>query len=194
MKKTNKKEEVIKLDLGCGPNKKDGFIGVDSMQFKDQKTKKGKVDVVHDLTKKWPWKDESVDEVHCSHFVEHLTAKERIFFANELYRVLKKAEHKDGKPVKGFATIVTPHWASARAYGDMTHQWPPVSEFWYYYLGKEWRKDNAPHNTDYKCDFSCLIHFMVRADISLRNQEYQQHALANFKEAAQDLVAQVIKQ
>lgn len=145
----------MKLDLGCGKNKKEGFVGVDSISFPG-------VDVVADLVKpilkplpdhlveyadllerkaegfeNWPWDDSSVDEAHASHFVEHLRPRERIHFSNELYRVLQPGAK---------ATIIVPHWKSCRAYGDMTHTWPPVSEFWFYYLKKEWRLQNAPHN------------------------------------------------
>ncbi len=54
----------LKLDLGCGPNPREGFHGVDSIKF-------DKVGTVADLTKPWPFENDSVDEVHCSHFVEH---------------------------------------------------------------------------------------------------------------------------
>ena len=137
-----KAKAPLKLDLGCGIHKQVGFHGVDVRKFEG-------VDTVADLRKKWPWRDNSVAEVHCSHFVEHLTAPERIHFVNELHRVMEKGAK---------ATIITPHWASCRAYGDLTHQWPPVSEFWWYYLSKSWRegtkeqdyKDaNAPHNDGY---------------------------------------------
>ena len=169
---------VIKLDLGCGPNKREGFVGADAIKFPG-------VDVVVDLaTKKWPWKDESVEEAHASHFVEHLTGAQRIHFANELHRVLKKGAK---------ATIITPHWASTRAYGDVTHQWPPVSEFWYYYLLAEWRKVNAPHNAGYTCDFDATWGYSMNPTLAARNAEYQQHALGNYKEAAMDLIATVTK-
>ena len=166
----------LKLDLGCGKNKKEGFIGVDSRDFGQ--------DVTQDLTQKWPWEDGSVGEVHCSHFVEHLKADERIHFVNELHRVL----HKGCK-----ATIIVPHWASCRAYGDLTHQWPPVSEFWFYYLSKEWRAVNAPHNDGYDCDFDATWGYSLRQDLVSRNQEYQMYAMSNFKEAAQDIIATLTK-
>jgi SAM-dependent methyltransferase len=169
----------MKLDVGCGPNKKEGFVGLDKLQFPG-------VDHVLDVgSARWPFDDGSVEEIHCSHMVEHLTPKERIHFANEACRVLQKG---------GKALIVTPHWASARAYGDMTHQWPPVSEFWYPYLNVEWRKANAPHNTEYTCDFDVTPGgYSIRADLTVRNLEYQQYALLNFKEAAQDLAQTIIK-
>src|SRR5262245_46557037 len=92
--------KLLKLDLGCGRNPREGFEGVDHMDF----GQKHKVD----LRGPWPWKDKSVEEAHCSHFIEHLTAKERIHFVNELHRVLIP---------NGKATVITPHWASMRAYG-----------------------------------------------------------------------------
>lgn len=169
--------DALKIDLGCGKNKREGFLGVDSIAFEG-------VDVVADLRQKWPWEDDSVDEVHASHFVEHLTAPERIHFVNELYRVLKKG---------GKAMVITPHWASCRAYGDLTHQWPPVSEFWFYYLKEEWRAVNAPHNQDYRCNFDTTWGYSQHPSIVPRNQEFQQFALQFYKEAAQDMVATLTK-
>jgi hypothetical protein len=174
----------IKLDLGCGPNKKESFTGVDSRQFKG-------VDVVHDLTKiPWPWKDNSVTEVHMSHMLEHFTAMERVQVLNELFRILI---------VGGKASIITPHWASNRAYGDFTHQWPPVAEMMFYYISKEWRKTNAPHtdiewNPDgYTCDFEATWAYGMRQDLLSRSQDYQMYALSNYKEAASDLIATLTK-
>ena len=169
---------MVKVDLGCGPGKRDGFIGVDCRQFD------GKVDIVHDLRKKWPWKDGEVEEAHCSHFIEHLTGPQRIHFVNELYRVLQPG---------GKCTVIVPHWASCRAYGDLTHQWPPVSEFWFYYLSKDWRLANAPHNDGYDCNFQATWGYAMRPDLSVRNSEFQQFAFANYKEAIQDLIATLIK-
>jgi SAM-dependent methyltransferase len=167
----------FKLDLGCGKNKKEGFIGVDSKEFPG-------VDLVHDLTKPWPWPDNCVDAVHCSHFVEHLKAEERILFVNELYRVLKP---------KAQAAIICPHWASTRAYGDLTHQWPPVCEMWFHYLSKTWRDENAPHNDFYLCDFETTYGYGLNPTILTRSQEYQQFAVAFYKESVQDIHATLTK-
>lgn len=166
----------LRLDFGCGPNPREGFEGVDSRAFGQKHTV--------DLRKPWPWKNESVAEANASHFVEHLTAPERVHFVNELYRVLVPA---------GRCQIVTPHWASCRAYGDLTHQWPPVSEFWFYYLLAAWRAANAPHNDDYECDFDATWGYSMLPPIAARNQEYQQFALSNYKEAAQDIIATLVK-
>lgn len=172
--------ELLKLDFGCGPNKRAGFTGVDVTAFPG-------VDQVVDLTHTpWPWPDNSVAEAHASHFVEHLTAMQRVAFCNELYRVLVP---------NGTCQIIVPHWASCRAYGDPTHQWPPVSEFWFYYLSQEWRNGNAPH-TDAKhleggfnCHFEATWGYSMRPDLQVRNSEFQQHAMSNFKEAITDMHA-----
>lgn len=166
------------LDIGCGKNKKQGYIGVDRIKFDG-------VDVVLDIGKDgWPWEDESVDGVYSSHVVEHLDSNERVHFVNELYRVLKKGCQ---------AQIITPHWASCRAYGDLTHKWPPVSEFWFYYLSKAWREQNAPHNDMYSCDFEVTWGYVMNPGLTARNAEYQQYGMQWYREAIHDTVATLIK-
>ena len=176
--------EPIRLDIGCGINKKKGFIGIDRLKFDG-------VDInLNAGTEKLPYDDDSVEEIHTSHFLEHLKAMERIHFVNECHRVLKK----DAK-----LTIVVPHWGSNRAYGDMTHQWPPVSEMWFYYLDKSWRKVNAPHNDaehlegGYTCDFLFTFGYSMHPSLISRNPEYQQFALQNYKESAMDIIATLSK-
>jgi len=168
----------VKLDLGCGPNKREGYIGVDSRQFPN-------VDVICDLGKdKWPWQDDTVEEAVCSHMLEHLEPAERIHFVNELHRVFKKGAK---------CQIITPHWASTRAYGDLTHKWPPVCEFWYYYLLKGWRDANAPHNDGYTCDFDAVWGYAMNQALAVRAPEHQQFALSWYKEAASDMIATITK-
>jgi predicted SAM-dependent methyltransferase len=175
---------VLRLDFGCGPNKRDGFEGVDRIAFPG-------VDHVLDIgTAAWPWKDGTVLEALASHFVEHLTATQRVHFCNELYRVLIPG---------GTCQIIVPHWASCRAYGDPTHQWPPVSEFWFYYLSKDWRGGNAPHTSKehtpdgFACDFEATWGYSLHPSLHARSAEHQQFATANYKEACQDIVATLKK-
>lgn len=178
---------MIKIDLGCGKNKRDGFIGVDSIDFEG-------VDVVLNVGKDpWPWEDNTVDEVHASHFVEHLEADERIHFVNELHRVLKDPVYDRGQIVSGKCTVIVPHWSSQRAYGDLTHKWPPVSEFWFYYLDKDWRAVNAPHNQDYKCNLAVTWGYSMHPAIQSRNTEYQQFSMQWYKEACSDLIATITR-
>ncbi len=170
---------LLKLDLGCGPNKREGFHGVDSIPFVG-------VDTVTDLRKPWPFADSSVSEAHCSHCIEHFTGEERVHICNELHRVLVPG---------GTCLMIAPYWESGRAYGDFTHQWPPICGFWFQYLKKEWRAANAPHNDikfnpkGYSCDFEVTWGFNLRGDVAVRNQEWQQFAMANYKEVCQDVIA-----
>lgn len=174
----------LKLDFGCGPHKREGFQGVDCTAFVG-------VDHVVDLTQApWPWADGSVSEAHASHFIEHLNAMQRVQFFNELHRVLAPG---------GTCQVIIPHWASCRAYGDPTHQWPPVSEFAWYYLSRDWRAQNAPH-TDaanlpggFSCHFEATWGYAMRPDLAVRNQEFQQMAMANYKEAITDMIATLKK-
>ena len=181
--KVEQADQPLRLDIGCGKNKREGFVGVDQYKMDG-------VDIVHDMREPWPWQDDSVEEVHCSHFLEHLTGKERVHFMNELHRVLKQGAK---------ASIIAPHWCSNRAYGDFTHQWPPIAEMFFYYLNKDWRKAQAPHtdvefNADgYSCDFDATWGYALHPQLMTRNQEYQQFAMAFYKEAAQDIVATLIK-
>ena len=93
------------------------------------------------------------------------------------------------------ATVIVPHWASNRAYGDPTHKWPAISEMFFWYLDKSWRSANAPHsdkqNWDggYDCDFEFSYGYTVHPTIAVKATESQQYALSFYKEACQDIVA-----
>ena len=186
--------ELLKIDLGCGGGKQDGFLGADAIEFPG-------VDFVTDLRLRWPWKDESVAEARSAHFLEHLTnldgKNERVHFFNELYRVLVPG---------GTCALILPHWCSNRYYGDPTHK-EPFSEMGFYYLARDWRLGNkekgiganAPH-TDaslvkgmYNCNFEATWGYGLHPQILLRNAESQQFAIQFYKEAAMDLHATLVK-
>ena len=173
----------LKLDLGCGTRKREGFVGVDRRKFDG-------VDIVTDLMKKWPWDDGTAEEINMSHSLEHFSGIQRVHIFNEMYRVMQKGAK---------ATITTPNWSSGRAYGDFTHQWPPVSEMLFNYLNKTWRAENAPDNDiqwnpqGYSCDFDHTGGYSLHPHLNGRNQEYQQHALTFWKEAGLDIITTLIK-
>ena len=168
--------EPLRLDIGCGKTKMDGWEGVDSIDFGQKH--------VHDIRKGLPWiADGSVSEVRSSHFVEHLTGTERIAFFNELYRVMK---------VGATAQIVTPNWSHACAYGDPTHQWPPMSQWYPLYLNKAWRDVNAPH-APYTCDFDHVVAGSWDQSIEGRNAEHKQFAMNSYTNAWRDLIVTLTK-
>jgi hypothetical protein len=68
----------LKLDLGCGPYKRDGFIGVDRYPQPG-------VDIVCDLEARLPFTDNSVGYMHACHSAEHINNLQG--FMQELYRI-----------------------------------------------------------------------------------------------------------
>lgn len=175
--------QPVRIDLGAGLKPKEGFIGVDSIDF-------GNGNMVCNIgSERWPCEDSSVDEAHCSHVLEHLTnfndKWERVTFFNELWRVLKPGAS---------CSLIIPHWSSSRYYGDPTHK-EVISEFAFYYLDPKWREVNAPHAdikynpNGYKCDLEVTWGYSTHPALTVRHPEYQQHAQAWWLEARQDLHA-----
>ncbi|NER33274.1 MAG: methyltransferase domain-containing protein [Oscillatoria sp. SIO1A7] len=98
--------EKIKLNLGCGDQIVNGWLNVDYsvgarlakiplFPLINKKLRLLNLDwnekiLLHDLTKKFPWSDESVDEIYSSHTLEHLDKNQGDAFLSECYRVLKK--------------------------------------------------------------------------------------------------------
>lgn len=94
----------MKYDIGCGPYKKPGFIGVDRVQLPG-------VDVVHDLsTLPWPLPDNAASEINMVNVIEHLPDTVGVF--NELHRIAALGCRVE---------IIYPYFRSAGAYGDPTH-------------------------------------------------------------------------
>lgn len=185
-------EAPLMLDIGCGRNKQQGFHGVDQYAFEG-------VDTILNVVERdaagrfrpWPWADGSVQAIFTSHFIEHLEARERIHFVNEAYRVLRPG---------GQLQIIAPHWSTCRAYGDLTHKWPPVSEFWLYYLDKPWRMAQTPHNDiefdpdGYACDFHWTWQPNLNPEKTVgRSQEYLMGAIGMYIEHIWDLNAILTK-
>ena len=75
----------MKLNMGCGFNKRDGYLNVDLAP-------ECQPDLVCDLESlPWPWEDNSIDEVVFNHSLEHIGQNSRVFLGmmKELYRVCK---------------------------------------------------------------------------------------------------------
>jgi SAM-dependent methyltransferase len=165
-------QTTIKLDLGCGDNKREGFTGVDKYQTPS-------VDVVCDLfVFPWPFEDQSVDEVHCSNFFEHVPAQLRKPFMEELHRVLKPGAK---------AQIIVP--MGDRMFQDPTHQWPPIVPGSFLYYNQDWLKQNKLMHGDYvtQADFDYSYGYSLSPDVAARNADYQAYAVKFYNNAASDL-------
>lgn len=58
--------KALRLNLGCGMNKRPGWVNVDGFDV-------CKPDMVHDLNAfPYPWDDNSVDEIYMNHVLEHI--------------------------------------------------------------------------------------------------------------------------
>jgi SAM-dependent methyltransferase len=192
----------IKLDIGCGPNPREGYVGVDSIDFGKNlvadlrhamwvfsKPHESMVEISmgHEVRYKLP--DNSVEAANCSHFLEHLTNLddrwERVKFWNELWRVMMP---------DAVLNLILPHWCSARYYGDPTHK-EPWSEWAFLYLDKNWRASNAPHAdakhnaNGYCCDWEYTVGYGVHPEFQPKNATTQQFALQFYKDAATDIIA-----
>ncbi len=69
----------------------------------------------------------------------------------------------------------------------------------YYYLKQAWRDTNAPHTdkkwnaAGYSCNFDATWGYSFSPELGARHPEHVQFALQNYKEAALDTHATLIK-
>ena len=119
----NKTKKVI-VNLGCGKVRIPNSIGVDRVKIENY------VDVVHDLDRvPYPFKSNSIDEIHMYHVLEHL--HDPIKKLEEIHRILKPG---------GILYMRVPHFSSMGAFTDITH----VRPFGYYSFDC-FIKDNYQH-------------------------------------------------
>ncbi|WP_052128577.1 class I SAM-dependent methyltransferase [Neosynechococcus sphagnicola] len=105
----------LRLDLGCGGSRSQGFVGVDCYPAPG-------VDIVADLTRTFPFSDSSVDQIKAYNIIEHLP--DRIHTMNEIWRVCKPGAIVD---------ILVPSTDGRGAFQDPTHiSFWNINSFLYY--------------------------------------------------------------
>ena len=99
------RQQRVVIELGCGPNKVPGRIGIDRLPLPG-------VDIVADLEQGLQFlPDSSVDEIHSESFVEHVEDFEGLM--REIVRVLKPG---------GTKRLFVPHFSNPYYYSDYTHR------------------------------------------------------------------------
>ena len=163
---TNRSQMELRLNLGCGNHKIPGWVNVDISESVSPD------EIQNLLTFPWKWEDNSVEEIYCSHLVEHLSpGTEVISFMDEACRVLK---------VGGKFRIRAPYYTSIRAVMDPTHKLF-ISEGMFQYFSAEGRKRLGVEHYPIKSDFDVeemRFHFPpAMSEISEEERKYLlQHA------------------
>jgi hypothetical protein len=140
-----------KLDLACGENCAEGYEGVDEAALP------GVVHVVDLFKFPWPFDDNSVAEIRCSHFIEHVPCdyvtvngkrKDALFaFFDECYRILIPGGHMH---------VLCPAARNDRAFQDPTHRRFIVAQT-FLYLSREARQGMKLSHYNAECDFGMNV-------------------------------------
>jgi len=96
---------MIKLNLGCGKDYKNGWVNVDL-------NKEIKADVYADFTKKLPFPKNFADVVLLDNVIEHITPESYFYFLEELHRICKPG---------AIVHIFAPHYSGMYAFKHPTH-------------------------------------------------------------------------
>jgi predicted SAM-dependent methyltransferase len=117
-----KMRELMKLNLGCGFRKMEGFINIDNRYYV-------KPDVVADALA-LPFKDNSADEVCAIDFLEHIPIGKTVSAVEAIYSVLVP---------NGLFRHVTPSTDGRGAFQDPTHVSFWNINSWLYYCDDLYR-------------------------------------------------------
>ncbi len=164
----------IRLDLACGGTKKEGWVGVDIVTLPT-------VDVVHDLSATpWPFADDTVLEINCSHFVEHVTDLKR--FMEECWRILVPG---------GLMTVTAPYWTSVRAWQDYTHVRAITERTFSYFSRPEMIRNGLGHY-DARCDFDITaMRFVYLPEWEPRAPDAREWAREHYVNVVADIIVQL---
>jgi SAM-dependent methyltransferase len=178
--------DPVRIDLGSGQRPADGWTGWDLWAPETASVRR--VDL---MEFPWPAETASVDELRCSHYIEHIpmgcTSDGRdllLAFFDEAYRVLKPG---------GKMTVVWPALQSVRAFQDPTHRrFIPAETM--LYLDAAWRKANALDHYRVTCDFGLeALNPTVDQAFTLRAPEAQAWMLRGMWNVAVDHIAVLVR-
>lgn len=165
----------LKLDLACGRNKRPGFTGVDKVRLDG-------VDIVWNLEKyPWPFEDNSVDEVFCSHYVEHTS--DLIKFMNEVHRILKPGRD---------CMIIAPYYTSIEAWQDPNHR-RAICETTFNYFNRAWREERRLDHYGVTADFTFAHEFTFTPEWKMRSEETQRFAARHYLNVVSEIKVTLTK-
>ena len=206
----------IKFDLGCGTNPREGFDGVD--------IRGGKAKHVVDLFKfPWPFANDSVDEINCSHLLEHIPARE--VDERDLVRTSGMPMNGHGPHAKmidgvwyddarylgadmlfafmdecwrilkvgAWMHVVVPSGRSDRAFWDPTHR-RFLMQATFLYFAQGWRIVNGLEHYRVSCNFGVDVGHSQPAEEGLRAAEVQADRLLHYWNVTVDWIAKMQKQ
>lgn len=162
---------LIRLDLACGQQKRKGFIGVDIVS--------SLADITWDLIQyPWPFDDNSVFEINCAHYIEHVNDLEK--FMKECYRIMTPL---------GLVTLNGPYYTSVRATQDYTHV-RQLNEITMKYFDQIWLKASSldkiyVHGVDFE---SINTVFLYTNEWASRAEEARLYALKHYWNVADDIM------
>lgn len=170
--------KLLKVDLACGRNKREGYIGVDREALNG-------VDIVHDLNVyPWPFDDESVYEFVVSHYVEHIPImySDRSYglvkFMEEVYRCLM---------VGGLINIVAPYYTSIRAWQDPTHT-RAITDVTFLYFCKDFKNSAGVDHYVGECNFELVSKkYYLNPEWESRSDEARNWAMKHYFNVIDDI-------
>ncbi len=197
----------LKLDLACGQNPKEGFEGVDLYAA----NAKHRVDL---FKFPFPWEDNSVSEIHCSHFIEHLPCREvgerdldLSLLSGSIPSAAKAALRTEllGKDFlfaffdecyrilkpEGKMMVICPAASGDRAFQDPTHR-RFIVQATFFYLWRQWRSDNGLSHYRVNCNFDGNVGCSTLPEYNLRSPEVQAQKFAECRNQVIDWHATLI--
>lgn len=147
--------EKIVIELGCGPYKTEGAIGVDLLPADG-------VDIVANLEEGLSFlPDKSVNEIKSRHLLEHIQNFENLM--KEIHRVLKP---------DGFHICIVPHFSNPHYYSDYTHsRFFGLYSFDYFSVEESKLKRKVP---SFYSEFKFVIH---ERKLNFKSQFLLRHTL-----------------
>ncbi len=143
---------MLKIDIGCGPVKEEGYIGIDRYALPG-------VDIVADLNNGIPLEDNSVDVVYFGHSLEHFDNLGNIL--KEIHRVCKNNAIMNvlAPYSNNYCNLVNPNHKlqfnehTFRYYTNYECSWldPQLWQFPYYYHWGLASGDYSQCNIDIRC-------------------------------------------